>query len=72
MGLFQDANETQHALADAKADFASPHQLRFLFCQLLLNFPTNAIVPFDNYQEELMADYIDQFSSAEIAADFAL
>ena len=72
MGLFQDANEAQHALAEAKANFASPHQLRFLFCQLLLNFPTNAIVLFDNYQEELMADYLDQFSSAEIAADSAL
>ena len=72
LGLFQNSNEAQLALAEAIENFASPHQLRFLFCQLLLNFPTNAITLFDTYQEELMADYLDQYSSADLATESSL
>jgi len=71
LGLFQNATEAHYALTDGTNNFASPHQLRFLLCQLLLNFPANAINLFDHFQEQLMADYLDQFSSAGIAADFS-
>ncbi|RPB02902.1 hypothetical protein L873DRAFT_1841541 [Choiromyces venosus 120613-1] len=46
--------------------------LQFLFCQLLLNLPMNAIPLFNLYQEQLIADYLDQFGSAELATDLAL
>ena len=72
LGLFQNSNEADLALAEAIENFASSHQLRFLFCQLLLNFPTNAITLFDRHQEQLMADYLDQYNSAELATDLAL
>ena len=72
LGLFQNSNEADLALTEAIENFASPHQLRFLFCQLLLNFPTNAITLFHRHQEQLMADYLDQYNSAELAADLAL
>jgi len=72
LGLFQNSNEAHLALAEAIENYASPHQLRFLFCQLLLYFPTNAITLFDRHQEQLMADYLDQYTSAEVATNLAL
>jgi len=72
LGLFQNSNEAHLALAEAIENFASSYQLRFLFCQLLLNVPTNAIPLFDHHQEQLMADYLDEYNSAQVATDLAL
>ncbi|KAH0603502.1 uncharacterized protein H6S33_007824 [Morchella sextelata] len=50
-------------MAEAVQSFCSPNQLRFLFAHLLMNIPVTAIELFEEYQEALSADYLDQYDS---------
>lgn len=52
--------------------FCSPSQLRFLFTHILLNIPVAAIKLFDQYQEYLSADYLDQFDTAPQVIQYCL
>lgn len=59
-------------MKEAVASFCSPSQLRFLFAQILLNIPVTAIELFNDFQEQLSADYLDRFGSAILAVQHCL
>ncbi|KAH8147851.1 uncharacterized protein LAJ45_07952 [Morchella importuna] len=63
LGLFENQSEGKEIMAEAVQSFCSPNQLRFLFAHLLMNIPVAAIELFEEYQEALSADYLDQYDS---------
>lgn len=72
LGLFANASEAEEALQEAVKSYSSPREIRFLFCHLLLNIPTRAVLLFDQFLEELSADYLDQFENPLTATDYCL
>lgn len=61
LGLFQHQSEGRDTMKEGVESFCSPSQLHFLFTHILLNIPINTIDLFNNYQEQLLADYLAQF-----------
>lgn len=61
LGLFENQSEGRDIMKEAVESFGSPSQLHFLFTHISLNIPVNAIELFNDYQNRLSADYLDQF-----------
>lgn len=64
MGLFH-VRESEYALTEALADYASPAQLRFLFANLLVDLPSPRIELWTRFQQELCADFLLRHNDAD-------
>ena len=72
LGLFANASEAKEAMKEAVESYSTPRELRFLFCHLLLNIPSNAIDLFDQFLEELSADFLDDSESPRTSTEHCL
>ena len=59
LGLFETDSEAQQTMLEAVTHHSSPRQLRFLFCQIITNISCPVLEIFQQFQEQLTADYLD-------------
>src|SRR5882757_349837 len=59
LGLIQHGDEGDHCMTEATNQLYSPRQLRFLFCELILD-GSPAVALFEKFHDNLIADYIDR------------
>lgn len=64
LGLFEHDTEAEKTLEEAVSNICSPSQLRFLFAQVIHNFPAPAVTLFQQYQLQLSMDFIDRTQNA--------
>lgn len=72
LGLFEIESEGKHVMKEEVKSFCSPKQLQFLFPHTLLNLPVNAIEFFNDYQEHLLVDYLNEFDYPTIVVQKCL
>src|SRR5437763_2205831 len=59
LGLFSNHSEGFECMREAVQALFIPHQLQFLFTQILLNLPCSALDVFTTFEEHLTTDYLD-------------
>jgi PIF1-like helicase len=74
MGLFATESEAEHSLIEAITTLRTPHQLRFLFVQLLVNdCITQPMELWDRYKDHLGYDfYLQHSGNSDIAIEMTL